>query len=588
MKPGTTLGKYRLNSILGGGGFSEVYTATHLGAAGFSRDVAVKVLRPELQSRKEAGGLFAREARNIAQLHHRNIVQVFEFAVEQEISFLVMELVQGTTARELTLMGGALPIWAGVSIGLEVARGLKHAHELTDSEGRALGLVHRDIKPSNILISDQGDVKLSDFGLSKRTLVDADQLTRIGVVRGTLAYMSPEQKLGDSATTASDIYGLGRVVYELCAGIGEGHPLGVKRGQDLPPLRSIRDQIPAALNGILQQALSKIPGERPSAENLSLAFQQVLAELLQPEQLSRLSEERAHWVEVCRTKKPAPKKAPRTHRLEEETAEKKTNEAPLGESGQGAHTEDTDVVVSRWAEHSTASVAMPPEEISSPALSQAAAAPAAPLQLVRLLLMTLMVIVGVAVGIYFAQLPESTSSSRRAQTAQEDAPQINQRDAGDPLPIVETEPTATDPDLAITPDAGKLDAGKLEVRPSLPPPRKSSRQRPRGSSLNAPALPQGDIVKLRKRSTVKPRQKIKPRARVTQKPAGQGLLSINSNPWSKVFLDGHPLGTTPIYRHELSAGSHRLELRRQNGSTWRRRVTVRPGKHKNLGLIQLK
>ncbi|MFZ5785402.1 MAG: serine/threonine-protein kinase, partial [Acidobacteriota bacterium] len=230
IRPGTILGKYTVEGLIGGGGFGLVYRATQRGPAGFVQEVALKTVHPRAEDGLAA---LVREARIIAQLHHRNVVQVHDLAHDGEVWFLVMEFVEGVTLRELR--DRKLPLWVRVGIGAEVAAGLEYAHTLRDENGGPLGLIHRDVKPSNILLGRSGAVKLADFGLAKLSLRPSEERTEVGVVKGTPAYMSPEQRLGEPATAASDIFSLAAVLHELTTGVNPAAVLVDGRARECLP-----------------------------------------------------------------------------------------------------------------------------------------------------------------------------------------------------------------------------------------------------------------------------------------------------------------------------------------------------------------
>ena len=288
--PGTVLGKYTIETCIGAGGFGRVYTAIQSGPAGFSRRVALKVMRgkargPGLQA-------FAREARTIARLQHRNIVQVHEFGCEDDLYFLVMELIEGPTLA--ALQARRPPLWLAVAIGQEVCRGLTFAHGLCDEDGQPLGLVHRDVKPSNVLLSRQGDVKLTDFGLAKMSLVASDALTEAGVVKGTPTYMSPEQARGEPVSQAADVFSLAAVIFELCTDITLG---AHGRASDLDRNDSARHRaLPGSLEGLLRASLDPDPAARPSSAKLLAGLQAALTETAPPGRLPHLSEHLAEWA----------------------------------------------------------------------------------------------------------------------------------------------------------------------------------------------------------------------------------------------------------------------------------------------------
>ncbi len=295
MEPGEEFGKYRLEALIGRGGGGDVFRAVQRGIGGFSRPVAVKVLHDASDTTGDAVDKLAREARIIGRLQHRNIVQVHEVAQARGIDFLVMELVDGVTLKWLIrCYRDGLPFWLGIHVGVEICRALGYAHQAKDDRGRPLGIIHRDVKPSNVLISSQGDIKLSDFGLAKALAVKADYLTAHGVIKGTPAYMSPEQRAGTAASASADVFSLAMMVCEVCTG---KRPEARRSGRrEAPTLAALNPAVPIELDQVLGLALSERPKKRPTAEEVGQVLERTLAAVMPPEKLSRLSDETAVWV----------------------------------------------------------------------------------------------------------------------------------------------------------------------------------------------------------------------------------------------------------------------------------------------------
>lgn len=252
--PQTLADRYRLRERLAVGGMATVWRATDDVLA---REVAVKVLHEHLAADEGFRERFRREAVSAAKLTHPNIVGLYDTGRDGEHTFLVMELVEGSTLKD-RFADGPLPVGQVARIGVQVARALAYAH--------ARGLVHRDVKPANILIAHDGTVKVTDFGIAKAD--QSEDLTSTGTVLGTAAYVSPEQIRGEPVDGAADQYGLGVVLYEALAGeqpFRAGSPLltaAQRLEHDPRPVRSVRPEVPRGLETALQRAMAREPGER--------------------------------------------------------------------------------------------------------------------------------------------------------------------------------------------------------------------------------------------------------------------------------------------------------------------------------------
>jgi len=344
---GRIAGKYELVEKAGDGGMATVWRGLMHGAAGFRRPVAIKRIRQELMANPEFVAMFVEEARLGSQLLHSNIVQVYDFERDEKGAyFLVLEWVEGLDLRRYwgsyAENGQRTPWPLIVAIGIETLRGLSAAHERVDDAGRRAPVIHRDVTPQNVLIGTNGLVKLSDFGLARA--MDRAPMTRPEIVKGKLAYLAPEIASGAPASTRSDIYGLGVVLWEALAGrqLYEGDTnmdvLLKVRAAEAPPLTLLRDDLPIDLVAAIGRALATAPEERfPTARD----FLRTLAQILRGVHQSTDSYALGHSVIEARiilgmppqsifvapSRKPpplppdaghGPRKRPRTQKLSEE------------------------------------------------------------------------------------------------------------------------------------------------------------------------------------------------------------------------------------------------------------------------------
>ncbi len=262
-KPRVYSGRYELTHLIARGGMAQVYRAMDLQ---LDRPVALKVLFPELSVDRTFVERFRREAQAAANLSHPNIVPVFDWGEDDGSYFIVMEYIEGRPLSAVLRDPQAMPPRQIATIGAGVAAALAFAHRH--------GVVHRDVKPGNVLITPEGDVKVTDFGIA-RAVNTEESLTQTGAVMGTAAYFSPEQAEGKAVDSRSDIYSLGVVLYEMSVGkppfTGDS-PVAVasKHVRDTPVLpRAANPAVPAALEAVIMKAMAKNPDDRyRSAEEL--------------------------------------------------------------------------------------------------------------------------------------------------------------------------------------------------------------------------------------------------------------------------------------------------------------------------------
>jgi eukaryotic-like serine/threonine-protein kinase len=261
--PRTYSGRYELTHLIARGGMAQVYRAMD---RQLERPVALKVLFPELSVDRTFVERFRREAQAAANLSHPNIVPVFDWGEDDGSYFIVMEYVEGRPLSAVLRDPQPMPPRQIATIGAGVAAALAFAHRH--------GVVHRDVKPGNVLITPDGDVKVTDFGIA-RAMNTEESLTQTGAVMGTAAYFSPEQAEGKGVDSRSDIYSLGVVLYEMAVGrppfTGDS-PVAVasKHVRDMPVLpREANPTVPPALEAVIMKAMAKNPDDRyGSAEEL--------------------------------------------------------------------------------------------------------------------------------------------------------------------------------------------------------------------------------------------------------------------------------------------------------------------------------
>jgi serine/threonine-protein kinase len=509
---------------------AEVFLARRRGAAGIAKRLVVKRMRSDLTSDPRFAELFLREARVATQLSHKNIVTVFDVGRDPEGLFLAMEYVDGPDvaaamegARE---RGVALDPLLAAHIASEVAAGLDYAHRLRDEHGTVLGLVHRDVTPRNILLSLDGEVKVTDFGVAVLQGDSADER------RGTVPYMSPEQARGGPVDPRADLFSLGLVLYELLAGRrayagrDKDAMLAEARAGQVPPLG---DGVPAELAQAVSRATALDPADRyDSARDMH--------------------RELAGWAVGERGRRG--QHDPLEHAL-----------ASFLAAAVPGWTEQTgDVAGSRTVGAAgTATLQSVAETVADggqPGSSERR------LESTESTRRSLRPFAFMAASSLAAVVAAAIVATTRAADIEETGragpvpvPGDRRPGSGDPQPQPEPAPTDRDPanghpqaepdpeaGADVGPEAGpevgpevgpKPAAGTSASSPQAPPARPRSGVSRRGPRVIAPAPP----------------------------PAHTGTLELNAVPWAYVSIDGRPEEETPIRKRVLSAGRHRIKIR---------------------------
>jgi serine/threonine protein kinase/Tol biopolymer transport system component len=276
LSAGAKLDGYEILGLLGAGGMGEVYRArdSHL-----QRDVAIKILASFTSADADLLRRFQQEAQAAAALNHPNILAVFQFGSFQGAPYLVSELLEGSTLREL-LKTGPLPIRKSIDYGVQIARGLAAAHEK--------GIVHRDLKPENLFVTRDGRVKILDFGLARVTRHEAapdgsdatlTNATDPGTVMGTVGYMAPEQVRGQAADHRADIFAFGAILYEMLTGTRtfrkptSAETMTAILNEDPPLISQVLPKVPPGMQRVVHRCLEKNPEQRfHSAHDLAFAL----------------------------------------------------------------------------------------------------------------------------------------------------------------------------------------------------------------------------------------------------------------------------------------------------------------------------
>ena len=324
LRPGQTLAGYEIIDHVKSGGMASLHLARRRGAAGFQRAVAIKVVHPHLARDKKFVQMFLDEARLAVRIQHPNVVRVEELLEAEGTYLMVMEYVHGCSlfellrslAREGRRLSPDLVAW----IGAQIADGLHAAHELRDDQGRLLDVVHRDVSPQNVLLSYSGHVKVIDFGIAKSSA--RAEKTRVGVIRGKIGYMSPEQANAQNLDRRVDVYATGIVLWEMLTSrrlfrAENDIQLLDKVRRPRIPAPSMYGEVPEKLEEVVLAALRPDPGDRiPSGKELrdrllaahppaGSVHSSMLAGLLATVMKEKLEDSPLGWTEAGLTGAPA-------------------------------------------------------------------------------------------------------------------------------------------------------------------------------------------------------------------------------------------------------------------------------------------
>jgi serine/threonine-protein kinase len=300
-RPTMRVGRYRILSELGRGGMSNVFLAVASGPGGVNKLVVLKALLPDLSTEPYALAMFLDEARLAAQLNHPNVVQTYEVGTEGDRHVIVMEYLEGqslsATTRRAAHAGSPLPLALHLRIIINALEGLHYAHELRAYEGAPLQLVHRDISPQNIFVTYDGQVKVLDFGIAKAT--SSSTHTATGIVKGKIAYMAPEQIIGDPVDRRADVYSVGCMLWAAATGdklwkdTPDVHIMRRAINGDIPSPQSVSPGCDDELNRIVLKALANEPKNRYAT---ALELQQDLEHYVESFTIAAKQKEIARYV----------------------------------------------------------------------------------------------------------------------------------------------------------------------------------------------------------------------------------------------------------------------------------------------------
>jgi serine/threonine-protein kinase len=585
-------GRFALLGRLAFGGMAEIFLARETNANA-SRHLVVKRILPHVADDEGFVTMFLDEARLAMRLQHPNICPVYEFGEAGGTWFIAMEWVDGVPLgkliRKARAMGG-VPIPLVVRVLAQTAEALHYAHRARDENGAPLGIVHRDVSPQNIMVAYNGSVKLLDFGVAKAA--SHETRTQVGVVKGKLAYMAPEQCRGDAIDARADVFALGVCLYESLV----GRPL-YQRQTDfetlkavledpVPSARALRPEVPPDLDAIVQRALAKTPEARwQSAGELQEALEQWLSDHRERMNAARTAEylESLYAEEIASGPKlHMGSVAPGAGRLDSLLpgggsvpglpAARASSPTPMSHPAQVLSSSG---IVSSPASIPASLVApsSPPQPVSlvppaslAPATAgsdvitarppKPAAKGGAPWLVVAGIAFAILFVAGLGAGWWFL----------RGSAPVSPAPVASAVPATAPAAPVAPPPVAPPP---VAPPAPVIPAAPTE---EVPDPEFGAVAPPADAPVRAPSLVEvpDDTPRPVAASSDAPREGARARA--------QGTLALNTRPWSKAYVGSRLLGTTPFGGVSVPAGSVTLRLVDRDGNTHRRTVRVEAGR----------
>jgi len=569
-------GKYSLVARLATGGMAEIFLARLQGAAGFEKLVCIKRILPHLARDRQFVAMFLDEARIAARITHPNVCQVFELGEISGSYYLAMEYLEGIPLacfRRDDYYGPAPDPRLVAGIAIQACEGLHHAHQLRNTDGSVMEVVHRDMSPQNLFVTADGIVKVLDFGIAK--IQDATVRTSTGAIKGTYAYMAPEQLRGERVDRRTDVFALGIVMWETLARRHlfkrdtEFLTFQAITSEPIEDICALRPDVSPALSSVIMTALARDRGERfPTARMLGEA----IAAAVQPLTAAAISEEiqrafpgelaeQAALIRVAREGgvfdldvERGPSVGHGAELLTTPISKQHLAVRTVSDGGRqapgpsGGHT----------SEPPRTTGGMAAAEISA-APRQSSAVPRLRPSLRPLVIAALALAVGGAAALVYARL---TAGPRRAdELAHGQATEPPSAVVVEPPPIATPAPAAAPAPGTRVEDAPAAAPGAAVDTAATSPPQQNA----------ATAAAPGKPAERRAASSSRP---------AAGKPGGApGFITIDASPvYAVIYIDGKSYGETPLVRIELPPGRHLVHAVSPSGSMRDVRIAIEPGK----------
>jgi len=565
-------GKYALVVKLATGGMAEIFLARLQGAGGFEKLVCIKRILPHLAKDPQFVGMFLAEAQIAAQISHPNVCQVFELGEIDGRYFIAMEYLEGVPLscfRRGDLYPPPLDPRLVAGLGVQACEGLHHAHNLRRADGTPFEVVHRDVSSNNLFATVDGIVKVLDFGIAK--IQDASVKTSTGSVKGTYAYMSPEQLRGEPLDRRTDVFAMGIVLWEL---FGRRHLF--KRETEfltfqaittdpIPEVAELRPDVPPALSAAIAKALARDRDARfPTARALGEALAQAVAPLGGPLSPAAISDEiEAAFAIRLRDQRTLIRVAREGGAFELEhdvgpavghgTELMSTPVSNIGGFTVNAYTDPSPSPASSPSMPSSASA-------GGPAQPRPVSLPMAPATRSRLpvIVLAMLAVGGIGAALYLWL-------HQRAVTT-----------ADDPAPIrmvaIPSDASGALPDAAI---AMAVDAAAPTIPPEAAAPIPASTP---DAAAPVPTIPPTAVVPPDAAPITRTRPDRRPPA--APRPTGPpGFITIDSAPvYAVIFIDGKKIGETPLVRIPVAPGKHTVKAVSAQGASRTLSITIQSGK----------
>ncbi len=548
-------GRYEILGRIAFGGMAEIFLARESAEAGASRYLVIKRILPHVADDESFVRMFLDEARLAMQLNHPNICHIYEFGQLDGSYFISMEWINGVQLGKLIRRSraeGGVPASIGVAIISRIAEALHYAHRAKDQMGRPMGIVHRDVSPHNIMVSYDGNVKLLDFGIAKASTHATK--TQAGVIKGKFSYMSPQQCLGQPIDGRADVFALGVCLYEVLTGKPLYHrkteyeTMRAVIEEPVPSIRESKPELPEALDRIVQRALAKSEGERHRSAG---ALQEELEAWLADERRIVNAAKIGDFMEELYAEEIS-----RGPLVDSTPFGKSLNQYPGSPSGSGR------------------GVSKPNTGSRSTETGQAAPASRTPLYVGGAIAAAALIVAAVAL----------TSGREEPPTPQATAPA--------PEPVPEPEPPVLEDEQPVEPETPAIGALVIRSTPSGASITLGERRLTETTPTILTEVPAGthpivlehagyepwrgevEVVADRRANVSAQLERVQ---RVRAPAAPPGRLSINTRPWSKVYVGNRLLGTTPVGGAAVPSGNLRLRLVDRDGRTHHRTVEVEAG-----------